>query len=198
MITMAIANVVRMYLKNKPYILEAMESGIVNLSALSRIIGKSLSIKNYAAIKAALRRYSMELRRAEFGIEAKALSVLKGNSITLIDGVSLIVMDKEIVAQNLAKVKMGDYFVYLFSPEQARALKEHRQIVKKHENCSAIIIRSGESVESVPGVMAFVTSLFAEYNINVIGMISCYTDNIFVIDRLDSMRAYEIASEVVK
>ncbi len=195
---MTIADVIRVYLKNKPYMLEALDSGIVNISSLARLIGKSLNIKNNNAIKAALRRYSIELRKTRVGIEDKALSVLKGNSITLVDGVSLIVLNRDISIANMAKVKMGEYFVYLLGYDQAKGLRERHAIVKKHEKCSAITIHSGENVESVPGVMAFVTSLFAEYNINVIGMISCYTENIFVIDRLDSIRAYEMISEIVK
>ena len=55
---MTISNVVRMYLKSKPYTLEALDSGIVNYSALSRLMQKQLGIKNYQAIKAAIRRYA--------------------------------------------------------------------------------------------------------------------------------------------
>ena len=35
-------------------------------------------------------------------------------------------------------------------------------------------IESEENIENVSGVMAYVTSLFAEYNINIIELISCF------------------------
>ena len=37
---MSVAQRVRNYLKNKPYLLEALEKGIVNLSELARLIQK--------------------------------------------------------------------------------------------------------------------------------------------------------------
>ncbi|TRO49759.1 aspartate kinase, partial [Candidatus Bathyarchaeota archaeon] len=43
---MTIAQNVRSYLRNKPYLLEALEKGIVNLSELSRQIQKELEIEN--------------------------------------------------------------------------------------------------------------------------------------------------------
>jgi len=55
---MTIAQDVRGYLRNKPYLLEALEKGIVNLSELSRQIQEELKTDNTSAIKAALRRYS--------------------------------------------------------------------------------------------------------------------------------------------
>jgi len=57
---MSIANEVRLYLKNKPYILEALENDIVNLSKLARQIQLEFRVKNSSAIKAALRRFSEE------------------------------------------------------------------------------------------------------------------------------------------
>jgi hypothetical protein len=54
---MTIAQNVRSHLRNKPYLLEALEKGIVNLSELSRQIKEELKIDNTSAIKAALRRF---------------------------------------------------------------------------------------------------------------------------------------------
>ena len=60
---MTIAQNVRNHLRNKPYLLEALEKGIVNLSELSRQIQKELKTNDTSAIKAALRRYSEELQK---------------------------------------------------------------------------------------------------------------------------------------
>ena len=195
---MSTANLVRMYLKNKPYMLEALETGIVNLSALSRLIQKDLKLKDYHAVKAAVRRYSQRIWTARQSIEQRALSVLKGNKITILDGISIIVMDKEIDIHNRAKIKIDDYYIYLVDSNILKKTKIKGNVIKKYENCSAINIHSEENVENVSGVMAFVTSLFAEYGINIIELISCYTENILVIRRDETLKAYGLLSEVVK
>jgi hypothetical protein len=48
---MSIAQEVNMYLQRKPYLLEAMEKGIVNYSALARKIAKDLEDASVEAIK---------------------------------------------------------------------------------------------------------------------------------------------------
>ena len=195
---MSTANIVRMYLKNKPYMLEALETGIVNLSALSRLIQKDLKLKDYHAVKAAVRRYAQHIWKARHSIEQRALSVLKGNKITILDGISILVMDKEIDIHNRAKIKIDDYYIYLVDSNILKKARIKGNIIKKYENCSAINIHSEENVENVSGVMAFVTSLFAEYGINIIELISCYTENILVIRRDETLKAYGLLSEVVK
>lgn len=195
---MSTANLIRVYLKNKPYMREALESGIVNLSALSRIIQKDLKLDDYYAVKAAVRRYYQQLEKMKTSIEQRALSVLRGNKITILDGISVLVTDKDTEIKSSAKIKIGDYYIYLVDSNVLAKTKIKADFVHKYENCSALVIHSEENVENVSGVMAFVTSLFAEYNINIIELISCYTENIFVIRREETLRAYELLSEIVK
>ncbi len=195
---MSTANLVRLYLRNKPYLTEALESGIVNLSALSRLIQHDLRVRDYYAVKAAVRRHYQHMEKARQSIEQRALAVLKGNRITLLEGISLLISEKEIDLKNNVKIKLGEYYYYLADSRTVLKKSQKESLLKRHDNCSAIIVHSAENVESVPGVMAFVTSLFAEYNINIIGLISCYTENIFVINRADTMKGYELVSEIVK
>jgi hypothetical protein len=195
---MSTANLIRVYLKNKPYMIEALENGIVNLSALSRVIQKELKINDYFAVKAAVRRYYQHLEKAKLSIEQRALSVLKGNRITILDGISVLVTSKDIEIVNRAKIKIDNYYIYLIDSNVLAKTRIKTDIIHKFENCSAIVIHSEENVENVSGVMAFVTSLFAEYNINIIELISCYTENILVIRREDTLKGYELLSEIVK
>jgi len=197
-LSMSTANIIRMYLKNKPYMIEALENGIVNLSALSRVIQKDLKLNDYYAVKAAVRRYYQHLGKMKMSIEQRALSVLKGNKITILDGISVLVTDRETDIQSRAKIKIDDYYIYLVDSAVLKRAKIKTNIIEKYENCSAINIHSEQNVESVSGVMAFVTSLFAEYNINIIELISCYTENVLVIKREDTLKSYELLSDIVK
>ncbi len=97
---MTIAQDVRNHLRNKPYLLEALEKGIVNLSELSRQIQKEIKTNDTSAIKAALRRYSEELQKHKQKREEKVLHLLKHSSIAVYDRKSVMITAKEISNQN--------------------------------------------------------------------------------------------------
>jgi hypothetical protein len=192
---LTIAEEVRNHLKNKPYVLEALEKGIVNLSELSRQIQKELKIDNIIAIKAALRRFSEELQRRKHKREEKVLSLLKESTITLHDGNSVVVTSKPLETEDRIKVNLGGKFVYLVDKN---SLGKIDGILQKHENCVVIVIHSPVELEVTPGVVAFLTSLLAEQNINIIEFISCWTDTIIVVDKKDSLKTYEVLSNVIR
>ena len=192
--TMTIAQNVRSHLRNKPYLLEALEKGIVNLSELSRQIQEELKINNTSAVKAALRRFSEELQKNKQKREEKVLQVLKRSGIAVYDRKSVIITTKEINTKTGMKVDLLDKYVYLLDrgnlPARVKALV-------KHENCTMIVMHSPEELEATPGVVAFLTTLLAEQNVNIIEFISCWTETIIVIEKKDSLKAYEILSNLV-
>jgi hypothetical protein len=192
---LTIAQEVRNHLKNKPYVLEALEKGIVNLSELSRQIQNELKIDNIIAIKAALRRFSEELQKRKHKREEKVLKLLKESTITLHDGNSVVVTSKPLETEDRIKVNLGGKFVYL---TDKNSLGKIDGVLQKHENCVMIIIHSPVELEATPGVVAFLTSLLAEQNINIIEFISCWTDTIIVVEKKDSLKTYEVLSNVMR
>lgn len=190
---MTIAQDVRNYLKNKPYILEALEKGIVNLSELSRHIQKELKTDNLTATKAALRRFSGELQKRKHKREEKVLQLLKRSTITVYDGKSVAITNKPIETKEKIKVDLESKFVYLL---ERNNLSEISGTLKIHENCAMIVIRSPEELEATPGVVAFLASLLAEQNVNIVEFISCWTDTVIVVEREDRFKTYEILSNI--
>jgi aspartokinase len=192
--TMTIAQNVRSHLRNKPYLLEALEKGIVNLSELSRQIQEELKIDNMSAVKAALRRFSEELQKHKQKREEKVLQLLKRSGIAVYDRKSVIITSKEINTKNGMKVDLLGKFVYLLDrgdmPARINALV-------KHDNCTMIVMHSPEELEATPGVVAFLTALLAEQNVNIIEFISCWTETIIVVEKKDSLKAYEVLSNIV-
>ena len=191
---MTIAQNVRSHLRNKPYLLEALEKGIVNLSELSRQIQMELKIDNTSAVKAALRRFSEELQKHKQKREEKVLQILKRSSIAVYDRKSVMITSKEINAKNGMKVDLLGKFVYLLDrgdmPGRVNALV-------KHDNCTMIVMHSPEELEATPGVVAFLTALLAEQNVNIVEFISCWTETIIVVEKKDSLKAYEVLSNMV-
>jgi aspartokinase len=196
---MKVSEGVRMYLKGKPYMLEAIDSGVVNYSALARLIQDKTGAKSYGAVKAAVIRHAAGLNAIKSSIEERALSVLKDNRIMLLDKVHVIVSSKKLSIENEAEVKIDFYHVYLTRGKETRALtKEERYgIVERHDGCSAIIIYSKSNIESTSGVVAFITSLLAEYNINIVELLSCYTETIIIINSSDALVSYKLLSDIM-
>ena len=192
--TMTIAQNVRDHLRNKPYLLEALEKGIVNLSELSRQIQEELNTDNTSAVKAALRRFSEELQKHKQKREEKVLQVLKRSGIAVYDRKSVMITSKEISTKNGMKVDLLDKFVYLMDRGD---MPERISTLVKHDNCTMIVVHSPEELEATPGVVAFLTTLLAEQNVNIIEFISCWTETIIVVEKKDSLKAYEVLSNVV-
>jgi aspartokinase len=191
---MSIAQNVRSHLQNKPYLLEALEKGIVNLSELSRQIQEELKISNTSAVKAALRRFSEELQKHKQKREEKVLQVLKRSAIAVYDRKAVTITTKEINTKTGMKVDLLDKYIYLLDkadmPPRINALV-------KHDNCTMIVMHSPEELEATPGVVAFLTTLLAEQNVNMIEFISCWTETIIVVEKKDSLKAYEVLSNLV-
>lgn len=191
---MTIAQNVRSHLQNKPYLLEALEKGIVNLSELSRQIQEELKIDNTSAVKAALRRFSEELQKHRQKREEKVLQILKRSSMAVYDRKSVMITTKEINTKSGMKVDLLDKYVYLLDrgdlPQRVNALV-------KHDNCTMIVMHSPEELEATPGVVAFLTALLAKQNVNIIEFISCWTETIIVVEKKDSLKAYEVLSNLV-
>lgn len=185
---------VRNYLRNKPYLLEALEKGIVNLSELSRQIQKELKTSNITATKAALRRFAEELQKHKQKREEKVLQVLKRSGIAVYDRKAVIITAKEINTKSGMKVDLPGKFVYLLDRAD---LPERISTLVKHDNCTMIVVNSPEELEATPGVVAFLTTLLAEQNVNIVEFISCWTETVIVVDKKDSLKAYEALTNLV-
>ena len=191
---MTIAQNVRNHLQNKPYLLEALEKGIVNLSELARQIQEELKIGNTSAVKAALRRFSEELQKHKQKREEKVLQVLKRSAIAVYDRKAVTITSKEINTKTGMKVDLLDKYIYLL--DRADLPKRFNALVK-HDNCTMIVMHSPEELEATPGVVAFLTTLLAEQDVNMIEFISCWTETIIVVEKKDSLKAYEVLSNLV-
>lgn len=185
---------VRAYLKNKPYLLEALEKGIVNLSELSRQVQEELQSGNSTAIKAALRRYAEELQKHKQKREEKVLQLLKRSGVAVYDRKSVIITAKEIALKGGMKVDLPGKFVYLLDRAD---LPERISTLVKHDNCTMIVVNSPEELEATPGVVAFLTTLLAEQNVNIVEFISCWTETVIVVEKKDSLKAYETLSNII-
>jgi hypothetical protein len=195
---MTTAERVRKYLSSRPYILEALESGIVNLSELSRRLQEELEVGSAHAVKASLRRYSEQLRTIRAQREERVLHILRQSTITILDSVTIMISNTDADIKSKAKVQVNSHYVILVTGRESFKGKiRTSHLLRVHENCTAIIVSSSEEIERTPGVVAFITTLLSEQNINALEFISCFTETIIVVERKDSLRSYELLSRII-
>jgi len=192
---MPIADKVRTLLKQRPYILEALEQDIANQSALSNKIASELKLTNLIAIKAAVRRFADELRKQKKKREEGVLRVLRQSTISIEDGLRVIVSSKAVDLNAKVAVSLDNVFVYLMS--KSGTITKSRLLLTR-EPCGTFVITSPPLIEETPGVVSYLTSILAEQGINVIEFVSCYTKTLIVVDRDDISRTYEILSSVTR
>ena len=197
---MTTAEKVRDFVKDRPYVSEALEDNIVNMSQLARAIRKELNLRSMYAIKAALRRYSLRLRKSRSRREENVLQVLRLSKLMILDNLSIVITDREFEIMNKMKIKLSDlHYVYLV---ERSVLKKVRETVKRnlcliHEECTALVVNSPEQMETTPGVVWYLTSLLSSQNVYSLAFTSCYTETTIVIERKDAIKSYEILSKVI-
>ena len=191
---MSIANDVRIYFRNKPYMLEAIEKDIANLSKLARVVQDDLKIENTYAVKAALSRFSEEIKKTKHKREEKILNIFKRCKVSVWDNISLLISDKYIDIENRAKVKIEPYRLYIVDKRIFEKYKKEikDELLQFFDECTVLHISSPKEIQKTPGYLATILSILAEQNINVIEFFSCYAETIILVERFDALRAYEI------
>ena len=196
---MEIAQLVWLYIKQRPFLKEVLRQGVVNYSALARKIAIEAfgSTKKENAVKMALIRMGNKIELLESDLEGKILSVLKKSSMVIKSKVAVVISKREIEGvRPLSSIKSGRHITYIL--EQREFEKLHiKSIWKSEENLNLIIIESPEDVEEVPGVISYILGALASEGVNVVEFISCYTDTILLVKSADTQKTYKILSSIM-
>lgn len=183
-----------LYVKGKPYLQEALEKGVVNYSALARVIDREMGRGNFDAVKAALRRLNEKLKKERRNVEQKVLKVIKASRLEMRDKIAVIISNRKLDIPVIAVARSASGYTYIVG-EDVIERAEHKDFLKIQKNLNMITIISPESLEDTPGVLAYLLSSLAAENINVVEFVSCYRDTLLVFKDSDITKAFEILSE---
>jgi hypothetical protein len=194
------------YISSHLSIRDCLDYGVVNYSALARKISKELGIDNEKALMAACRRY-----RCEKGPnEDEVLSILERSEIGIKTGMAIIIarsswhqfsdLGKAMGSMDLErslKVIKGTSATTIIVEEPFLEPLERiirRDIVKVSRSLAQITITSPEEIEDVPGVVHHILSSLSSAGINVVEVMSCFTDTILILDQKDVSRSFDMLS----
>lgn len=194
------------YIKEHPYVQSCLKKGLINYSALSRLIAKELNIEKKTskeAILIAARRFQEKLKQ-EMITEKAIKELLKNSTVEFKNKITVFVVQKTInldlheETQTIHKefgviytIEGSDHYV-IVTQEKYVSLVERKVkdlLIKKTTDLALLMLRSPKEIEQTKGVAAFLASLFAENGINIMEFISCWTDTLFIINSKDVAKA---------
>lgn len=179
---MSVAEDVRAYVEDRPYIQEALARDIVNYAALARQVQEEVG-GGFEAVKVALRRIAEDIREGRGRRRETVRDVLAGTSIELKGGMQVCKTDRIREATVMGKTAHG----YTLVQEQGVECPGERIMDQV-----LLTLKSPDDLEHAPGVLAYVLSLLAGRGINVTECISCREDTHIVVDAADATEAFSV------
>ena len=210
----SIARQVRDYIAGRPSITDAIKMGIVNDSALARLVSKELGVRKYDAVLAACRRFPVEKMKGYREDAVKRMlkksrieTRTKIATITVVQGVDVLQRLGDVVEElldenkicRLIQVSQGTVIIVDEGsvPRVTRKLREG-QVINVGRDLVEITATSPESVEETPGLLAFLSGALASRGINIVQAMSCYTDTIFILEKEDLTAAIEVLTQSMR
>jgi len=204
----------REYISSHPSISDAIKMGIVNYSALARLICQELGIKKEEAVLAACRRYPAE--KLKKYMEDATRQVLEKSrietrtrmaTVTVVPGIDVLQRLGDIIEELLDEnkvcrvIQVSQGAVVIVDDDSVtrltRKLRED-QIIGINKHLVELAVTSPENVERTPGLLAFLSSALASRGINIVEAMSCYTDTIFVLERENMTAAIEALAQFMR
>ena len=212
-----VSHIVKKIVSSQPFVEEGLANGIISIANLAEQmlpkIEQELNKKiKLPAVVMALRRYAEEIaehrkKAAKFDYAGEILMKTSICDFTVVKSTSLMAKLKTI--HNLVNFERGDTLnVILGNNEVSIVISEKymeklikflsgEKILNKENNLVALtIIFTGDFVHT-PGIIFNAVRKLAWENINIYEIISTMTELTFILNKKDSMKAYEVLQEMV-
>ena len=175
------SKIVRKFLTDNQSIADCAQRGLINYSALARLICKETGTKKFDAVLMACRR-SVGRRPKRINKDEAILQIMRRASINLQTKMVVVIIEKPKSFEKIFELQSAvneeggtfsliegeDVVTFILSEDwlaETRIAFKNR-ILRVSENLVRVHIRFSRKIETVPGVIAYVYRLFAEHNIN--------------------------------
>jgi hypothetical protein len=215
----SVAEATRKVIKAKPSILDCLRYDIINFSALAQMIKpevlavcKKSNVK-LDSIKMSLMRYTDELINEKKVLENEVAEIISKTVLEMKNDLFVVTVKQNIVVAKINTIldfvnkcrffqliQGTEFFTILADQNKKKdllAVFAPQEIVDVIENQSALILISPKDIIKVQGVVCYLTYLIASDQINITQIISCYTDTIFLVDRENSLKAYNLIEQKI-
>ncbi len=199
--TKSVSQEVKDFIAKRPFIIDAIRQGVVNYTALARVIKKQIGAGSIEAIKVSIIREKENIAQTRGLQEKSILDLLKKTKVNLQDKISVIISKKELDIPHIVVADLGKEFVYVVDQTQMEKYESlsnvKKDVILMEKNLVALILKSPEEIKDTPGVVAFISQLLASKNINMKEFLSFYTDTIIVLEVKDALAAFSLLQKYI-
>lgn len=203
--------------RKSPYLEEALSLGIINLSALARLIKPEIEkelMKNVqeGAIIMGLKRLSCKIKKTHQKqrslFHAPPDLMVRSNllEITISNSESLLLKQKKLLDQ----IKLRQNYFITFTQgvyettvivssnleEKILEIFEGEKVISKFKNLSSITIQLPEGAALVPGIYSFLLRALAWEGINLIEVVSTFNEFTIIVQNKNVNRAFSILKKL--
>ncbi len=206
---MNIAKLAGQYIENHPSVKDCVKKRLVNYSQLSRRILKENSLKssNFDAVLIACRRYYWKISKSGI-LEDKITGILSKSRIEVKNRMAVAVLYKDVFSEDLILIekkakKCGQVF-YAVEGTEAITLVISEELLAEVKNTfksglktswkslALVILKSPEGVQdTTPGFLSFLTGKISQQGINILEIMSCWSETLFVVSENDIAKVLE-------
>jgi hypothetical protein len=208
----SVSRVVEKIVENNPVLKECLASGLANYSRVARAIKRFVDEElggeaSIESIKVALIRLARRLSPMNV---SNIERILRETSIEVKTKVSVLTYDSSALREivRIAGSLQGTRFLSIVTgitsitvmvgDEQSKTfLNIGSKPLFQQSGLTAILLVSPVENIYTPGLIAYVTTILAQSNINIIQITSSYSETIIVISPEDTMKAFSILSEAI-
>ncbi|RMG40417.1 MAG: hypothetical protein D6719_10975 [Candidatus Dadabacteria bacterium] len=187
----------RNYIVSHPSIRDALLKGLINYSALSRLICAEYRLDAFDAVLAACRRYRTRVKvpRSQ---EATVRNLIQTSRMLIRNKIMVAIIDKPRDFKKFHELRAlvrrgrgdfnlveGEEVVTVITSEDFEKdvrLFFRNKIIKLEKNLVQVSLIFNRKIETTPGVVSYIYSLLAEHGINILEEMSCWTDLLLVIE----------------
>lgn len=211
---MNISEAVRKILARYPYLEEYMALKIINNRALARAIYRDVRREcgdvKLQSVVTAVRRFPVAKARGE---KNKIFRILSKSEVNLrYDiGAATIMLDQEVpkklnelrreIGEETYMLIQGIQTLTIVAEEKTLSFFEklfNRKITEIKRGLASIVVMSPREIIKTPGVIAHLASILALEKINVVEMMSSYTETSFIVEEGNALRAIEVIRDEIK
>ncbi len=208
---MNISEAVRKALARYPYIEEYIGRGIVNHRALARDIKEDLKRElgrevNIQSVVSAVRRLPVSKSgREREGI----LKILSRSEVSLRYDVGTLTIRTGAASSKSGLEKLDDSLIMIRGIETLTIVVEEKlvdaskakftgAVINSNKNLASVIVKSPKEIADTPGVIAHLANILALEKINVVEMMSSYTETWFIVSEKDALKTVEAMRQEIK
>ncbi len=207
---MSLAEETENYVESHPSIKSCLASGLINYSALARMIAAELGHEkesSFDAILIACRRIADKSGHFPSN-DKKIMSLMKEGKFELKTKVSVMIINQNISLDSLITqlseyIQKSDNFHIIQGTKTITIVTDDdsaKQIAQKIKPCIIkyskglvqVTYKTSEKIEETKGFLAYIAAIFSENDVNIYEAMSSWTDTILLIDQKDAPKIYSL------